>query len=89
MDTDSPAPHCILRSLTVLRKRLDHSRLENSQCAPVIKTSKEQGTEQREKLTSIAKRIRKAQEMNHKQEGQTNLSNSDNRGKVVKLSLVK
>jgi hypothetical protein len=87
MDTDSPAPHCILRSLTVLRKRLDHSRLVNSQCAPVIKIPKEQGTEQREKLTSLAERIRKAQEMNHKQEDKEEVVKS--RPKPVRSSAVR
>ncbi|WP_292955624.1 hypothetical protein, partial [Neptuniibacter sp. UBA847] len=76
-DTDSPSPHCTLRSFTVLGTRLDRSRLATQS------TPEEKAAEQRDKLTSLAERIRKAQEMNHKQEGNEDMVKS--RAKPVKL----
>ena len=80
-DTDSHSPHCTLRSLTVLRTRLDRSRLATQS------TPEEDDAEQRDKLTSLAERIRKAQEMNHKQEGSEDMVKP--RPRPVKLSVVR
>jgi hypothetical protein len=47
----------------------------------------EDDAEQRDKLTSLAERIRKAQEMNHKQEGSEDVVES--RAKPVRLTVVR
>ena len=81
MDNDSPSPYCTLRSLTVLRTRLDRSRLANQS------TPEEDDAEQRDKLTSLAERIKKAQEMNHKQDDKVEVAES--RPRLVRSSVVR